>query len=43
MALNNLEQEGTELVTFMSYNCTGMNTIKTQWINEICDKNNMDY
>ena len=43
MALNNLEQEGTELVTFMSYNSTSMNTIKTQWINEICDENNMDY
>ena len=37
------QQEGTDMVTFMSYNSTGINTIKCQWINEICEENDVDY
>ena len=43
MALTNSEQEVMDTVTFMSYNSTGMNMVKCQWINEICSENNVDY
>ena len=32
-----------DIVSFMSYNTTGMNMLKAQWIVEICDKNKVDY
>ena len=31
------------MVTFMSYNTTGMNTVKCQWISELCNEKNVDY
>ena len=43
MAPTTLQQEVSNLVTFMSYNSTGMSTVKCQWINEICDENNLYY
>ena len=31
------------IVTFMSYNPTGINSLKAKWIVEICEENNVDY
>ena len=31
------------MATFMSYNSTGMSSVKCQWINEICSDYNVDY
>ena len=36
-------QEGSNKTTFMSYNSTGMTSIKCQWINEICSEYDVDY
>ena len=38
-----MQQEVANMVTFMSYNSTGMSTVKCQWINEICNENDVDY
>ena len=43
MALANEKQEVTDMVNFMSYNSTGINTVKNQWISEICDEHDVDY
>ena len=43
MAPSNMQQEAANMVTFMSYNSTGMSTVKCQWINEICEENDVDY
>ena len=43
MAPTTKQQEVADMVTFMSYNSTGMSTVKCQWINEICEENNVDY
>ena len=32
------ENEDTNIVTFMSYNSTGLNNIKTNWVNEVCEE-----
>ena len=31
------------IVNFMTYNLTGMKTVKAKWIVEICDENKVDY
>ena len=36
-------QEVSTMATFMSYNSTGMSSVKCQWINEICDENDVDF
>ena len=43
MAPSNKQQEVANMVTFMSYNSTGMNSVKTQFVNEICDENEINY
>ena len=30
-------------VTFMSYNSTGINSVKCKWISDICDEFDVDY
>ena len=37
------ENEDTNIVTFMSYNSTGLNNIKTNWVNEVCELEQIDY
>ena len=37
------QQEVSNMVTFMSYNSTGMSNVKCEWINEICSENDVDY
>ena len=36
-------QEVSTMATFMSFNSTGMSSVKCQWINEICDENDVDF
>ena len=43
MAPTILQKEVTSVVTFMSYNSTGINSVKCQWINDICDKSDVNY
>ena len=43
MSPTTVQQEAAGTVTFMSYNSTGLSSAKCQWIQEICDKNDMDY
>ena len=31
------------MITFMSYNSTGLNKVKCNWIQDICDKNDVNY
>ena len=40
---NTDKQEVSKMVTFMSYNSTGINTVKCNWINEICDNYDVNY
>ena len=42
MALTIKQQEET-LVTFMSYNSTGISSVKCKWICDICDEYDVDY
>ena len=37
------QQEVATTVTFMSYNSTGLSSVKCQWVQEICDENDVDY
>ena len=37
------QSDAVTSVTFMSYNSTGMNSIKAQWLNEACDDLEVDY
>ena len=37
------ESGAVNSVTFMSYNCTGMNSIKAQWICEVLEDLEVDY
>ena len=43
MAPSTDKQEVSNLVTFMSYNSTGMNSIKCEWIKEISSEYDVDY
>ena len=43
MALTNMEQEVAPTVTFMSYNSTGLSSVKCQWVQEISSENDVDY
>ena len=43
MAPTTEKQEVAPTVTFMSYNSTGLSSVKCQWIQEICDENDMDF
>ena len=43
MAPTTVQEEVASSVTFMSYNSTGLNSVKCQWIQEICDEYDMDY
>ena len=43
MAPSTDKQEVSNLVTFMSYNSTGMNSVKCEWINEISSEYDVDY
>ena len=43
MSPTTVQQEAAGTVTFMSYNSTGLSSAKCQWIQEICDKNDVDY
>ena len=42
-ALLNMQKEVTNMITFMSYNSTGLNKVKCNWIQDICDKNDVNY
>ena len=37
------ENEDTNIVTFVSYNSTGLKNIKTNWVNEVCEEEQIDY
>ena len=37
------ENDDTNIVTFMSYNSTWLNNIKTKWLNEVCEEEQIDY
>ena len=43
MASTILQQEVAIPVTFMSYNSTGLSSVKCNWVQEICDENDVDY
>ena len=43
MASTTDQQEVTNSVTFMSYNPTGLSSVKCQWLQEVCDENDVDY
>ena len=43
MAPTNMNQEVNNNVTFMSFNSTGMNTVKCQFIHDIREINDVNY
>ena len=43
MTPTSLQQVVSNTVTFMSYNSTGINTVKCNWITEICDIYDVNY
>ena len=43
MAPTNMEQEVATTVTFMSYNSTGLNSVKCQWVQELSSENDVDF
>ena len=43
MSPTTVQQEVASSVTFMSYNSTGLSSVKCQLIQEICDEKDVDY
>ena len=43
MAPTTMKEEADNQVTFMSWNSTGFNTVKSKWLTDVCNEKNLDF